>query len=456
MPRVAQRAEMLTKRRVEELEPEAKRYRVADLGQRGLKLVVEPSGRKFWTVKYVTSDGRESEKVLGEWPSVLPEAARTDAGTVRSRVKRQGVDPAEEARQTRREAEQTRKEAAEAREQTFQKLAEAYLSASARGFRAGKQRLPKAQSTIAKERQHLNKHVVPALGERPISQIKRKEIVALLENVAVQSGEDAANGCLEAIRRAFAYGRHKDLLENNPAVEISRYARPPRDVIASDAVLQSLWLTLEETKKPKVSKTPNANPNRPRTGGHGRKDCFPSATALQIALLTLQRRGEIVAIHKDHIDWGRRLWTIPSLNKKERRRGLVPLSPMAIKLLKEAFAHSKSEWAFAGRNPHQHIGAHSLTRFMARLREETGIQDITPHDLRRTGRTKLTSDEVGVDEMTAERVLNHVVGSRQQRAYDWQAYISQKRAALDAWEKELKRIVFGEARNANSIRKAQP
>ena len=340
MPKGSQRAEMLTRRRIEELEPAATRYRVGDLGQRGLKLVVEPSGRKFWTVKYVTLDGRESEKVLGEWPGMLIDDARTDAGLVRARIKRQGVDPAEEARRTRREAEEKRKAEAAAREHTFRKLGEAYLAASARGFRAGKQRFPKAETTLKRERLNFKNHVAPVLGDRPISQIRRKEIVTLVENVAVTSGEDAANGAIEVIRRSFAYARHKDLIENNPSLEISRYARPSRDVVASDEEIKKLWLALEDAKRPKLSKTPNANKHRPRKTIHGSKDTFPSAVALQIALLTLQRRGEVVGIHRDHIDWTKRLWTIPALNKKERRRGLVPLTPLAMRLLREAFAHS--------------------------------------------------------------------------------------------------------------------
>lgn len=434
MPKGSQRAEVLTKRRVDDLKPEAKRYRVADLAQRGLKLVVEPSGRKFWTVKYVTSEGRESEKVLGEWPSILIEEARTDAGAVRARVKRQSVDPAEEARQTRREAEKARRDEAQARELTFRKLADAYTAASRSGFRAGRQKLPKAASTIAKETQYLNKHILPALGDRPISLIKRRDLVTLLEGVAAKSGEDAANSCLEVLRRSFAYARHKELLESNPAIEISRYSRPQRDVVASDDDIITLWFALEAAKEPKPQR-------RERRTAHGSKDTFPSAIALQIAFLTLQRRGEVVAIHWDHIDWDRRLWTIPMQNKKERRRGLVPLAPMALRLLEQAFAHSKSEWAFVGKTVKRHMEPQSITRFMARIRESTGVADITPHDLRRTGRTKLTSDEVGVDETTAERVLNHVVGSRQQRAYDWQAYLTQKRSALEAWENELKRII---------------
>jgi integrase len=95
---------------------------------------------------------------------------------------------------------------------------------------------------------------------------------------------------------------------------------------------------------------------------------------------------------------------------------------------------------------------HSLTTFMARLRTRLRIRDITVHDLRRTGRTMLTDDErfdgEGVDEATAERVLNHRVGSDAQAAYDWNAYLGKKRRALELWAGELRRIVYGEAPSA--------
>lgn len=433
MPKASPREAQLTRRLIESLTPAAKRYRVGDTKQRGLKLVVDPGGRKYWTVKYVTFDGRESEKVLGDWPALLVEQARVDAGLVRARINRQNVDPAEEVRRTRREAEEQRAAEAKAKELTFSKLAAEYIEASKRGFRAARQQHRKAPSTIYREDKVLKKHAIPKLGERPISEITRREIVDLAEKVAHNSGECAANGIIAAIRRSFAYARHKDMIEHNPAIEIQQYARPPRDVVATEEELRRLWQALEAAK--------TRQDNLPAQKRNARQDARPSALALQLALLTLQRRGEITRIHKDQVDWRNAVWTIPSLNKKERRRGVVPLAPMALSVLEQAFACSRSHWAFAGRDTGVHMDAHTLTTFMNRLRASTGIKHITPHDLRRTGRTKLTSDEVGVDERTAERVLNHVVGSRQQRAYDWQQYTSQKRAALEAWERELRRIL---------------
>jgi hypothetical protein len=137
-------------------------------------------------------------------------------------------------RRTRREAEEQRAVEAKAKELTFAKLAAEYIDASKRGFRAPRQQHRKTPRTIYREEKVLAKHAIPKLGQRPISEIPRREIVDLVEKVAHRNGVYAANGISAAIRRSFAYARYKDMVEHNPAIEISQYARPPRDVVASD------------------------------------------------------------------------------------------------------------------------------------------------------------------------------------------------------------------------------
>ncbi|UPT64785.1 MAG: hypothetical protein M0D54_09960 [Hyphomonadaceae bacterium JAD_PAG50586_4] len=81
---------------------------------------------------------------------------------------------------------------------------------------------------------------------------------------------------------------------------------------------------------------------------------------------------------------------------------------------------------------------------MSRVCEGLSIAHASPHDLRRTGRTMLTSERVGVSYEVAERVIAHLVGSAVSRVYDRNEYLREKRAALDAWANELAMIV-GEA-----------
>jgi integrase len=440
MPKAASRVAKLTVPYLRSLEPEATKYRVTDEDQRTLKFVVEPSGRKYWSVRYVTNEGKNSEAVLGDWPAVPLEEARRRANA-RREMASGGGDPAEVKRKVRSDG-------VERRAHTFEWLSELYVSASKKPpFFGGKAGLPKAETTLAKEEQYLRKHINPRLGAKPLADIKRRDIVAALEEIAAGSGNSAANSSLETIRRVFAYGRHKEFMENNPALEIPRFHTRPRDRVAETGSLKLLWVTLEGAKADRVLKNGRTKPS----------EGYFSAAALQLSLLTLQRRGEVVRIRRTDVDFEKGLWTIPAANKKERRKSLVPLSAWASTILQEAFGRSGGEWAFPGRDGTTHIQPKILTRFMARLRDGVGggtdeekkaqreaLADITPHDLRRTGRTRLTGEELQIDEVTAERVLNHRVGSRQQNVYDWNTYITPKRNALDAWADELKRIVHGE------------
>jgi integrase len=78
---------------------------------------------------------------------------------------------------------------------------------------------------------------------------------------------------------------------------------------------------------------------------------------------------------------------------------------------------------------------------MARACKILGIPPAGPHDLRRTGRTMMTSERVGVTYETAERVIAHLVGSAVSRVYDRNEYLREKRAALEAWAREIDRFV---------------
>jgi hypothetical protein len=77
---------------------------------------------------------------------------------------------------------------------------------------------------------------------------------------------------------------------------------------------------------------------------------------------------------------------------------------------------------------------------MNRCCTHLGLLNAGPHDLRRTGRTMMTSEEVGVSYEVAERVIAHLFGSAVSRVYDRNEYLREKRAALDRWEEVLRKI----------------
>ncbi|HTT99565.1 MAG TPA: tyrosine-type recombinase/integrase [Rhizomicrobium sp.] len=439
MPKQAQRIEQLDKARCAAFTPESARYRVTDKEVTRLKFVVEPTGRKYWTVRYVTNAGKNSEMALGDWPALLPKAAREKANEVYASTRGQhGQDPADTKRRSRQERESTKAAERIKRANTFESLSSGYLAASAKGL-FGRGQHPKAISTLNKEKQHLRKHVFPEIGSKPIADIRRRDIIELRDCVAAKGTPSAANTCVESVRRVLAFALDRELLEFNPALGVSPLPTSPRQVTANEDQLRLLWAKLEDVRTAPVE--------------NKRNDAWASATILELALVTLQRRGEITAIHRTEVDWRQAIWASPAHKRKERRASKTPLSRSALYLLEQAFERSGGDWAFPARDgADKPMDPHSVTRFMARLRKATPeLGEITPHDLRRTARTALTGERLGIDSDTAERVLNHVVGSAQARTYDVNSYLGAKRRALDAWTEELGRIVSGEEPPSNVI-----
>jgi integrase len=80
-----------------------------------------------------------------------------------------------------------------------------------------------------------------------------------------------------------------------------------------------------------------------------------------------------------------------------------------------------------------------LSKAIRRHWAEIGFKEnFTPHDLRRSCRTRLA--EIGVSDVVAERVLGHklqgVLGIYNRHPYD-----AEKREALELWERRLREIL---------------
>ena len=92
---------------------------------------------------------------------------------------------------------------------------------------------------------------------------------------------------------------------------------------------------------------------------------------------------------------------------------------------------------------------HALARAIKNHRVEIGIGErFTPHDLRRTVRTKLA--EIGVADVVAERVMGHRLQGML-RVYNQYHYAEEKRQALRTWEKHLRRIVGMEEEDSGKV-----
>ncbi len=390
-----------------------KRARYWDTGVPGLVLNVTDKGAKTYAVIYRDLEGRQREPRVGDARIVTLKQARTAALDLLAGAQLHGRDPIAERR--------AQKAAAEARhERTLEKLSGPYFVDAD---------LRKAPSRMKLEKISYRKHIRPRFGDTPVTELAAPPIADALAEVADAVGFSAANTMLEVIRQMLGFGVKRGWVEANVAFGLKPYPKNSRERVASTAELRKIWMALENTI------------------AEGRADATSAARAAQLAILTLQRRGEVAGVHWSEIDWEARLWTIPGPRTKNKKGPhAVPLSDAAIEVLRAAFASRKEDFAFLNREGDE-LEAKVLTRFFARLTDGIGVKSFTVHDLRRTGATMLTSEHLGVMGEVISRILNHTPpGPAITRVYNRNTYLPQKRTALDLWATEVKRIVEAAAR----------
>jgi integrase len=161
--------------------------------------------------------------------------------------------------------------------------------------------------------------------------------------------------------------------------------------------------------------------------------------ALKTILLTGQRPGEVVGMNSEEIngEW----WIIPAERRKNNVENRVPILPMMAEIIETARVYSgDSRYVFrSSYNEDMPLTVGAMARAIRRHSVEMGIVErFTPHDLRRTLRTRLA--DLKISDIVAELVLGHtlqgVLGIYNRYTYD-----IEKKQALAAWEKNLSEIL---------------
>ena len=105
--------------------------------------------------------------------------------------------------------------------------------------------------------------------------------------------------------------------------------------------------------------------------------------ALKLALVTGQRIGEVTGMMEDELDLRKGIWTIPASRSKNGIQHVVPLTNMALALIKETRATAVLGRMFPGLN------SVKIGQQIIRYRDRLPVSDWTAHDLRRTVCTHL-------------------------------------------------------------------
>lgn len=416
----------LTQRLVNEISPPASgKLRVADGEVHGLFLRVTANAAKTYILRY-TIDGRRGEASIGDARAITLVAARTKAVAMLSDLAVRKVDPVA-AKQAAIKREKAKKE------ETFAALAARYQGDAARRKRT---------KTLELEAWLLDRHVLPRIGQKRYADLKRADVIAMIERIGAGGSRITANRAHGVVRQVLNYALKRDLIQANPALAIERvFPEHSRERVLTENEIARFWAFLEAARaNAGLGLAPGQEEGERPVNGLS----WSAATALQLCLLTLQRAGEVAGARIEEFSWTDKLWIVAAERMKGKRAHAVPLSDLALERFREAFDRSGGAIAFPDRSGKAPLEGKRLTRAMARSCQLIPLAHASPHDLRRTGRTMMTSERVGVSYEVAERVIAHLVVSAVSRVYDRNEYLREKRAALEAWAGELRSMLDGQ------------
>ncbi len=404
---------------------------------------------KVWVWRYRTLDGRQPRLTLAAYSDTHGlKWARLEVEEWRVRV-RKGEDPAgtKRADKARARAEPLK---------TFDDLADAFITASEKGHWKPR-RKQKRPRTIADETAILTRYIRPTLGGQRIEAIDRKMISKVLNDMLDRGIGAQTNRTHAVIRQVLAYGVDRERIEWNPAAQIAKPAsEKARARTLTDDELSRLWNICENC--PAELRAP---PKEGETIGARLYVSRAMRIAVQLATLLLVRRNEIAGMAVSELDLDRATWLIPAERMKAGAPHLVPLPPRAVAFIGEALklaAGDRSDeppYVFPSpRDRERPIRPDAITHAMAHLCLVLGIKNASPHDIRRTGSTTLTSERLGFIPLIRSRVLSHGSDTGggapvSSNHYDVNEYLSEKRKALTAWEGLLLEIVGDRERPTN-------
>jgi len=409
----------LTAANVEKMKPTDKRQQISDDICPGLNLIVQPTGKKGWAVRYRVA-GKHRRMTLGAYPAVSLGAARQRARDVLAAAA-EGRDPAAEVRAAKAPKQEGDRD-------RVASLLEQYAKRHLAGLKSG--------NTVKRE---LDRFVGKAWGERDIHEIQKRDVIDLLDEIADSGRVVTANRIRAYLSKFLNWCVERDVIDANPASGVKPVAKEKsRDRVLSDTEVRWFWQACDDLG-------------------------FPWGPVGKVLLLTGQRLGEVVGMSDSEVVGD--TWHMDASRTKNGRAHDVPLSRAArdvladVERIEDDKGRAKFIFTTTGETPLSgfHKGRnHIADRMAAIAAEEAGepveIPHWTFHDLRRTAATGMA--RLGIAVRVTEAVLNHVSGTGGGivAVYQRHDYADEKRRALEAWAGRVAAIVDGSSQADNVVR----
>jgi integrase len=252
----------------------------------------------------------------------------------------------------------------------------------------------------------LRKNVVPVIGEVKLAELRRRDVRNVSDAILRRGKKVEATRVFEDLRAVIRWAVENEYLDANPIDGMGKPAEvTSRDRVLTDEEIHTLWTGLPEALARSVQ----------------------CQRIIKLCLVTGQRVGEVAGIVPAELDLTAREWRLPGSRTKNAHAHVVPLSDLAIRIIKEAFTDTPLAPAAVARTI---LRANKDGRF--------GIAPWSAHDLRRTALTGMA--RLGVSPIVLGHVANHRSTTRAGvtlAVYSQYTYDKEKRAALDLWADRL-------------------
>ena len=366
----------------------------------GLYLRVTHSGTKNWVFRFMLH-GRPRWMGVGPVHTIGLAEARNRAAGFRLQ-RHDGVDPIE-----KRRAERLQGRLDAAKEVTFKECAARYIASHRAGWRNPKH-AAQWQATLAT-------YAEPVIGDLSVQRIDTALVLKVLEPIWTVKPETAGRvrGRMESILdwakvRGYRTGEnparwrgHLDKLL--PAR--SKVRRVEHHAALPYAELPGFLVSLREQEG-------------------------IAARALEFAICTTARTGEVIGARWGEIDLLDKTWTLPATRMKAGKEHRVPLSARALAILKEiqAHRHADNAFVFPGAKPGRPLSNMVFLMLLRRM----GRGDVTAHGFRSSFRD-WAAERTNFPAEVPEMALAHTVSDRTVAAYNRSDLFERRRRLMAAW-----------------------
>ena len=377
-------------------------YRIPDSKSSGLAIRVAPSGLMTWDLAFRIKGSKVFKRLsLGRFPGVGLDDARARAGEL-TRAARSGIDLLQ--------SEQAAEVEASSR-MTVAQLIDLYLKRRVAG------RLKSARGV----EHRLRRALAPVLS-RYADEIRRRDVRALLDDVADRGLKGEADKRRNTIRTMFKWAISQDFVTIDPTAGLSSYGvETSSDRVLSAEEIAKLWPWLAADDVP--------------------PDC---RDVLRLELALGARCGELAGMIADEIDTARWVWTLPAGRSKNGKARVTPVVGIARAILQARLEAVNRGLLFPTETGKPSTSSH-IGQMLLHRKDRLPVPVFTSHDLRRSAATMMVELGISLDLVAA--IIGHEAGGRETRTlvrhYVRTDLIERKRGALEARDRHLVAIVEG-------------